>query len=171
MKKIYLILVLGFICTIQRAEAQKTAYVDTNYILDMIPSYSAAQRQLNSMSKLYQKELEDVLLEISTMKDDLRTELPLLSSEMQVRRQDIILTKEKEYRALQKKYFGPKGDLFLKRKALVEPIQEEIFKVISELGSRGGYAIISDKAGDSKILYADPRFDLSDKVLEKLGYK
>lgn len=164
---------LLFIITIASfgANAQKYAYVDSDYILNMIPSYDAAQRQLNTISERYKVELEAIYSEVEVMREELQLELPLLSDEMRIRREDVILTKEKEYQKLQKKYFGRSGDLSIKRKALIEPIQEEIFKALKEIAFKGGYAIIFDKAGDSNMLFVDPRFDLSNRVLENLGYK
>ena len=37
--------------------AQKMAFIDTEYIMDNIPAYKAAQNQLDQLSSQYQKEL------------------------------------------------------------------------------------------------------------------
>ena len=63
------------------------------------------------------------------------------------------------------------GDLFKKREELVKPVQDEILKAIKEIALEGTYAVIFDTAAGGNILFANPRFDLSDQVLEKLGYK
>ncbi len=81
------------------------------------------------------------------------------------------MAKEKEMKDLQNKYFGMDGDLFKKREELVKPIQDEILKAIKEIALDGSYAVIFDTAGGGNILFANPKYDLSDEVLEKLGYK
>ena len=161
------ILLLGITSTY----AQKFAYVDTEYILENIPSYKAAQEQLDQLSAQYQKELESMHAEVEQMYKDFQSESVLLSDEMKRKREDVIITKEKEYKELQRKYFGREGDLFKKRQGLIKPIQDDVFNAIQEISTQGGYAVIFDKANGITLIYTNPKFDLSDQVLEKLGYK
>jgi outer membrane protein len=151
--------------------SQKYAFVDTEYILGNIPAYKAAQDQLDQLSNQYQKELESIQAELEQMYNDFRAESVLLSDDMKRKREDVIVTKEKEYRTLQQKYFGVDGELFKKRQGLVKPIQDDIYNTIKELATAGSYAVIFDKSGSLTMLFADPKYNLSDQVLEKLGYK
>ena len=170
MKKLIIItgiLLFGFASTF----AQKFAYVDTEYILNNIPSYKAAQEQLDQLSAQYQKELESMHAELEQMYKDYQSESVLLSDEMKKKREDVIITKEKEYKELQRKYFGQEGDLFKKRQGLVKPIQDDVFNAIQAISTEGSYAVIFDKANGVTLIYANPKFDLSDQVLAKLGYK
>jgi outer membrane protein len=79
--------------------------------------------------------------------------------------------KDREIKALQKRFFGPGGELFQKRQELIKPIQDEVYAVIKDIAESGNYAIIFDTASGSNILFTDPKYDKSDEVLEKLGYK
>lgn len=170
MKKLLLILavVLGVAVT---GNAQKMAFIDTEYIMDNIPAYKAAQSQLDQLSSQYQKELESIHAEIEQMYKDFQAESVLLSEDMKRKREDVIITKEKDYKILQKKYFGPNGDLFKKRQGLVKPIQDDVFTAVQEISNDGGYSIVFDKAGGTTLFFTNPKFDLSDQVLQKLGYK
>ena len=151
--------------------AQKFGYIDSGYILENIPSFRAAQEQMNQLSAQYQKELESMHAEIEQMYQDFQAESVLLSEDMKRKREDVIISKEKDYKQLQRKYFGPEGDLYQKRQALVKPIQDDIFAAVQELSNEGSYAVIFDKAGGTTLFYTNPRYDLSDQVLQKLGYK
>ena len=151
--------------------AQKYAYVDTEYILENIPAFNAAQEQLNQLSQQYQKELEAMHSEIEQMYKDFQAESVLLSEDMKRKREDVIISKEKDYKQLQRKYFGPSGDLFQKRQALVKPIQDDIFNAVQEIANEGSYAVIFDKSAGTTLFYTNPQYDLSDQVLQKLGYK
>jgi len=165
-------LTLGMVALMTGAVfAQKFAFIDSDYILQNIPSFNAAQEQLNQLSKQYQKELETMYADIEKMYQDFQSESVLLSEDMKRKREDVIITKEKEYKELQRKYFGPNGDLFQKRQGLVKPIQDDIFAAVEEIANEGAYAVIFDKAGGTALFVTNPKFDLSDQVLQKLGYK
>ena len=151
--------------------AQKFAFIDSEYIMENIPAFTAAQEQLNQLSSQYQKELESMHTEVEQMYNDFQSESVLLSEDMKRKREDVIITKEKEYKQLQRKYFGPNGDLFQKRQALIKPIQDDIFTAVQEIANDGSYAVIFDKAGGTTLFFTNPRYDLSDQVLQKLGYK
>ena len=170
MKKLLLIITIALLSSFT-SWAQKYAFIDTEYILDNIPSYHAAQEELDLTSQKYQKELEGMRNELEKMYQDFQAEKVLLSEDMRRKREDVIISSEKEYKQLQQKYFGPDGDLFKKRQSLIKPIQDDIFNALSEIGESGGYAVIFDKASGTALIFTNPRYDLSDQVLEKLGYK
>lgn len=151
--------------------AQKFGFIDSGYILENIPSFRAAQEQLNQLSEQYQKELESMHAEIEQMYKDYQAESVLLSEDMKRKREDVIISKEKDYKQLQRKYFGPEGDLFQKRQGLVKPIQDDVFTAVQEIANEGSYAVIFDKADGTTLFFTNPRYDLSDQVLQKLGYK
>ena len=123
--------------------------------------------ELNRVSKEISTEYE----EIEKMYKTYQSERVLLTDEMRSKREEEIMAKELEVKELQRKYFGQEGDLYKKREELVKPIQDALYKALKELSAEGGYAVIFDSASGASILYSNPRYDLSDEVLKKLGYK
>jgi outer membrane protein len=170
MKRIYVMLA-GLFLTFGLAVAQKYAFVDTDYILNNIPSYKAAQEQLNKISDGWQKEVEAKYAEIDKMYKDYQAERVLLAEDMRKQREDLIVTKEKEAKDLQKNYFGQDGALFKKRQELIQPIQDDIYRAIKDIATENGYAAIFDTSNGPSLIYTNPRYDISDEVLQKLGYK
>ncbi len=170
MKKFIFIGIFTLLC-ISSSFAQKYAYVDTDYILGKLPAYVAAQEQLDKMSEKYQKELETLHNELDQIYKDFQAEVVLLSNDLKRKREEQIVNKEKEYKKLQRQYFGPEGDLAKKKESLIKPIQDEVFSAIQAIAEQGAYSIIFDKAGSMTMIYTNPKFDLSDQVLQKLGYK
>jgi outer membrane protein len=163
---------LGFlILTSAIATAQKYAFVDSEYIKKNIPKFTTAQEQLDKLSKQWEKEVADGYAIVEQMYKSYQSESVLLSQDMKTKREEAIVAKEKEMKDLQNKYFGMEGELFKKREELVKPIQDEILKAIKEIAVDGSYAVIFDTAAGGNILFANPKFDISDQVLEKLGYK
>jgi outer membrane protein len=169
MKKIWvLLLALGLMST--SAYAQKFGYVDTKYILQNIPDYDQAQTHLNDLSAKWQKEIEEKYGEIDRLYEAYKMEKILLTDQMKEAREQEILRKEKEAKELQQKRFGPQGDLFNKRLELIKPIQDQIYNAIQALAERGNYAVIFDRSSELRMIFADPKYDLSDRILDDLGY-
>ena len=84
--------------------------------------------------------------------------------------QDSIMQKEKEASDLKKKYFGAEGELYKKREALMGPIQEEIYNAVKEISNLRGYSLVLDRASNNGIIFGSPKIDISNEVLQKLGY-
>lgn len=169
MKRIFLsvIFMAGFAGFLS---AQKYALVDMEYIMKNIPAYETANEQLNMVSKKWQKEVEAQLQEVQTMYKNYQTELVFLSEEMKVQREEEIVAKEKAANELKRKYFGQDGELFKKRESLIKPIQDEIYTAIQEIAKEKGYDMVLDKTTTISLIYSVPKLDISDMVLEKLGY-
>lgn len=166
------IIIIGiFILSTAIAAGQKYAFVDSEYIRKNIQAFTTAQEQLDKLSEQWEKEVADGYAVVEQMYKSYQNEAPLLSQEMKTKREEAIINKEKEMKELQNKYFGMEGDLFKKREELVKPIQDEILKAIKTIAAEGSYAAIFDAASGGNILFANPKFDISDQVLEKLGYK
>jgi len=151
--------------------AQKFAYIDSEYILSNIPDYQEAKKQLDALSDQWQKQIEKKYEEIDKMYKDYQAEEILLTDKMKNKRREEILKKEEEAKEYKKEKFGVDGELFKKRKELIKPIQEKIYKAVQETANVGRYAIIFDKAGEATMVYTNPKYDKSDDILRRMGYK
>ena len=150
--------------------AQKNAYVDTEYILSKIPAYENAQTKLDALSEDWKKDIESKYKEVEQKYKEYQTEIALLSAEMKKQREDEIIRLENEANQLKDQYFGNEGELYNKRQELVKPIQDEVYNAIKEIATEGNYGFIFDKSADMSLIYTDPKFDISDDILKKLGY-
>jgi outer membrane protein len=168
MKKILLILAIYSLAT--TTQAQKFAYVDTDYILNKIPEFKQAQDKLDDFSTDWQKEIEGRYEDVEQMYRAYQQEQVLLTDEMKTKREEAIITKENDAKNLQQKYFGPKGDLYIKRQELIRPIQDKIQDAIQQLAANNKYQVIFDNSSDLIMLYKNNNLDKSDKVLELMGY-
>ena len=162
---------LAMVLCASAASAQKYAYVNTQDILDNIPDYKAAQQQLDQLSNQWQKEIEDKYAIIDKLYKAYQAEQILLTEEMKKKRQDEIMSKEKDVKDLQKQRFGYEGDLFKKKQELIKPIQDKVYNAVKKLATDQSYAVIFDKSSDLTMLYANPKYDKSDDILQLLGYK
>ena len=165
------VLTLGLILMMATTSfAQKYGFVDSDYVSNNIPAFNTAQDQLDKLSQKWEQEIADGYEQVEQLYKTYQNEAALLSQDMKAKREEEIIKKEQEMKALQDKYFGVDGELYKKREELVKPIQDEILKAIKEIAVEGNYTAIFDSASGGNILYANPKNDLSDQVLEKLGY-
>lgn len=165
-----LLLVGIFVLSFTAMQAQRFALVDIEYILQQIPTYESATEQLNQSSKQWEKEIEALTTEAQTLYKNYQTEMVFLSDEMKVKREEVIIAKEKEAMDLKKKYFGAEGELFKKKESLLKPIQDEIYNAVKEISENKNIQLILDRASGNNIIFASPTIDISDEVLQRMGY-
>lgn len=152
------------------AKAQKFVFVDTDYILKNLPSFEAANEQLNEMSKKYEAEIKSKMQEVEQLYEAYRTESVFLTAEMKIKKENEIIEKENAMKKLQQAYFGQGGELFKQRETLVKPIQDQVFNAISSLAKEKNYSVVFDKASNFGVMYNDASLDVSDQILSRLGY-
>lgn len=148
---------------------QKYAYIDSEYILGNMPDYVEAQAELDRLAAQWQREIESKFKSIDSMYKKFQVEAITLPEKMKKSREEAIIAAEKEAKDLQKRRFGKDGDLFKKREELVKPIQDKVFTAINNYAKDKGYAFIFDVAGAMTIVYADPKWDINDAIMQKLG--
>jgi outer membrane protein len=168
---IRLVFVMAFLILGNGLFAQKFAYVDSKYILSHMAEYVAAQKQINELSSEWQAQVEQKYTAIEQLEKSFQAEKILLTEEMKKKREADITERREEAKQYQKSKFGVDGDLFKKREELVAPIQEQIFQAIEDIASQSQYMVVFDKANHSNLLYTNPKHDISDKVLKKMGLK
>ncbi|MEM7102123.1 MAG: OmpH family outer membrane protein [Bacteroidota bacterium] len=168
MKQFFLILSL-VVLTGLSAHAQRFAFVDVDRILNTDPEYATAQAQLDQLAAKWKQEISAEYTKIDDMYRKYQAEQVLLSETVRQQREDEIVNKEKEVRELQKKRFGPEGDLFKQRQELVQPIQERVYNAIQGYAEDRGFDFIFNRGSGAELLYANPEMDRTDDILKRLG--
>ena len=169
MKKSLLILFTLFAVSIT-ANAQKFALIDMEYILENIPAYERANEQLEQASRQWQSEVEKISEEAKTLYKNYQSQIASLSETQRGKKEEEIVAKEKSAAELRRKYFGPEGELAKMRDKLITPIQDDIYEAVKAISQQHGYDMVIDRASATGIIFANPRIDISDEILRKLGY-
>lgn len=170
MKKLVLLVACSLMLT-AFVHAQKYAVIDTKYILDKMPEYKSAQKQLDDFASLWQKDIDNMQRDLDKMYRDFEAEQVMLSEELKKKREDQLFLKEKAVRDLQRQRFGFEGDLFKKRQELIKPIQDKVYNAVQKLAVQRGYDFILDKSEGITVIFADPKLEKSDDILKELGVK
>jgi outer membrane protein len=169
MKRLILSTIVA-LATFAAASAQKFAMVDMDYILKNVPAYERANEQLNQVSKKWEGEIDAILKDVESAYKKYQSEAVFLSDAQKTKTEEEIMKKEKEASDLKRKYFGSEGELFKKRQSLMAPIQDEIYTAVKDICDQHGYQLVLDRASGGSIIYASPKIDISNEVLQRLGY-
>ncbi|MBK7037476.1 MAG: OmpH family outer membrane protein [Bacteroidetes bacterium] len=165
-----LIIAMVIIATALTADAQRFAYVNTDYILKNIPEYKAAQDQIDKITTEWRAEVDKKQKEIDDLYRNFQNEQYLLTEEQKKTKVGEIEAKEKAIKDYQKTKFGYEGELFQKRQELVKPIQDKVYEAIEKYAKERGFDFIFDKSSSTTLLYANAENDKSDDIIKKLGY-
>ena len=172
MKKIKTTLFFTFLFwAAQNVQAQKIAVIDINAVLQELPEYLSAQDQLDAIAATWNQEIAAEYDKIKSLYNKYQAEQVLLSDEVKQQREDEIMQKEKIVRELQKRKFGAEGELFLKRREIINPIQEKVFAAIEDFALDRGYDLVLDKAGSAGVLFVGEDFDKTDLIKRRLGIR
>ena len=166
-KIIKLLLTLLFIPTL--SEAQKFGYVNSEFILKNMKEYSEAMNDIDLLSKAWEKEISDMYIEMEKKEISLKNEEILLTKDMYNERRGLLDKEWVSIREYQQKVFGFDGLYFLKKKELIEPIQDIIFESVEKIAKKNRLQIVFDKSSEPILLYTNPIHDYTDYVLEDLG--
>ena len=164
------ILLLFFFTIISiNSYSQKFGYVNSEFILNSMPEYKEALSEIENLSKAWEKEVSEMYIDVEKKEVILKNEEILLTKEMYEEKRIELDEEWNEVRSYQQKVFGFEGLYFLKKKELIQPIQDILFESIERVAKKNRLHIIFDKSSEPVLLYTNPIHDYTDYVLEDLG--
>ena len=166
---IRIILLLFFTIISINSYSQKFGYVNSEFILNSMPEYKEALSEIENLSKAWEKEVSEMYIDVEKKEVILKNEEILLTKEMYEEKRIELDEEWKEVRSYQQKVFGFEGLYFLKKKELIQPIQDILFESIERVAKKNRLQIIFDKSSEPVLLYTNPIHDYTDYVLEDLG--
>ena len=157
---------------LQAQEGVGYALIDMQYLMQNIPAYKSANERIEASTKAWTNEIQ----KLDTQAKDLFTEYQktkaTLSEADRAVKEKAIVAVEEQAQELQKKYFGPTGEMAQLQENLIKPIQDKIYQAVKLISEARGYLIVFDRASArGTIIYADPIADISNDVLAVLGVK
>ena len=152
------------------SNAQKFALIDMEYILKNIPAYEMANEQLKQVSEKWEKEVSAQAEKVEALYKEYQANSIFYTDDQKKAKEEAILEEDKKTQELKRNYFGPEGELFKKREALMKPIQDDIYNAVKSIADTKGYQMVMDRASAASVIFASPRIDIGNEVLSKLGY-
>ena len=163
------VVALSMTATIATASAQqRIGYIDSQVLRQQLPEFQDIQRQLEQLQQTFQQEAIDKESKLKAMQEAF-TKQELLMSE--ARKAEMQQEMEAQFLQLQQftqDKLGPEGELFRKHLELSSPVYKEINDVLKTIAEEESYDLILDAAVGGVIVFADPEYDLTDKLLARL---
>jgi len=169
MKKSLFLTVLILFLFSQSISAQlKVGYIDSDYIIKQLPDAQDIKKRLNQFVLEWKEELKKLETDYKRALKDFEERKLIMSEEKIKLTQKELDTKQNKILNYREKKFGVKGDLFKKQEELMKPIQNRIFTAIKEIAEDDKYDFIFDRSGDMMFVYAKEKYDLTNRVLDKI---
>ena len=148
---------------------QQIGFVDTDRILEKMPEYEGIEQRLSLLSDAWQEELDRMEQELESLEAEYEAREILYTEEVRQDRLQEIESLRREREAFLEDKFGPDGEYFLQQKELLEPLQRQVFEAVRQVAREEGYDFIFDRESDIRFLYAEPEWNVTERVIEVLG--
>jgi outer membrane protein len=172
-KRIILFALIVFSTTLfaqtNQAPVQKIGYVDSEVILAQYPEAIKAKSDLDGLVAKWKKDVDSMSTELQKSYADYQKQAKTVKEDaLQKMQQSIVEKEQKVQQYRDQKFSQPNGEYFVKQDQMMKPVKAKIFKAIEEISKEESMNFIFDKAGEVVLLQADPQFDITYKVLDRL---
>ncbi len=166
-----ILLTLGFMfAESPRDQSLKIGYVDSSTILGLLPDAQAAQAKLDTLVQDWSDTLKQMSTEYQTDVNDYTRQAAMLTERAKQEQQEQINNLLQKMQAYRQKTIGQGGILDQTRERMMKPIRQRVYKAIAVVARREGMQLVLDKNEQIPVvLYADPFYDITYKVLDVLS--
>lgn len=166
----FIIISLFFIFTISNAQrGLKIGYVDMDYILENVPEYRQASQMLDQKIQEWKSEIALQQTKIDNLKEQLDNERPLLTPELIEEKEEEINYLQEQLFSYQNQKFGASGEFIVQKRQLIQPIEDQVFNALQEIGKARDYDFIFENSSEALLLFSAKRHDISDRVLQLIN--
>ncbi len=171
MKKFLTLILLSFVLIQAQAQRSKLriAYVDMEMILDSMPEYQQALKELDLRVSQWKTKLDRMQRDIDRLKKELEAEKLMLTEDLVKEKEEVIAFKQKQMEKFQMEKFGPQGDLVIQKLMIVKPVQDKVYAAVKKLVDTRHYDIVFDKSNENAgLIHVNPKMDITPQVLRIL---
>jgi outer membrane protein len=166
MKKLIILSALFFVYPI--FAQVKIGYINSEAIMKQLPEAQDAQRKLDNLVQEWQAELRKLESEWKQKYDAYDRDKLIMSDQTRAEKEKELVDLENRIMQYREQKFGQNGELFQKQEEFMKPIQNKIFNALEKIAKDEGYDFVFDKSGEILLLYANEKYDLTNKVLQAL---
>lgn len=167
-KNLFFVLIIFFTANVFAQVPVKVGIVDSEVILAALPDYKTAQEKLNEIIKGWQSVLDSLTTDYQMRLESYRKQEAMMTEDNKMKAQQELIKMEQDILGYRQKRFGQQGDIVIKQEELLAPIKKKIINMIEKVAKEEKITLVLDKAGDVVVLFSDPSYDITFKVLDRL---
>ena len=148
---------------------QKIGYVDSQIILNQLPEAIKAQGDINALQNKWLGHADSLTKQLQTDYAAYQKKAKTMSQDKQLEEQQKLLKQQQAIDNFKKEKFSqPNGEFYVQSDSIWEPIKAKVYKAIAVIGKQEKMNFVLDKSSNGAVLYADPKYDITYKVLDYL---
>lgn len=164
MKSILIIFLLSTSITL----AQRVAFMSSEIIRARFPEGKRAEQRIQSSVEQWNREMENFQIKIDNIELEIKQN-KLIWTDQELKDKNAQLSMiVREKNSFAKRHFETGGEYDKLVKTVWAPIEDKIFAATSEVAAEQGFDFVFDKSLQP-IPYANYKYDLTLKIMEKLG--
>jgi len=167
-KAVFLFLLLSMVAMAPANAELSIVFVNSEQILQSYTAVTSVVQTFNRDVAGWNEEATRQKNEIEELQRSLENQSLMLSDERRQEKEMEYQRKLNEYEQFVQSVWGPGGLVEQRNEDLLRPIISEVQAQLAKLAQEEGYDYIFD-AADNNILFADPDYDITEKVIEILN--
>jgi outer membrane protein len=148
----------------------KIGYVNSVIILNQLPEAQAAQRKLDALMKSWSDTVDQMSQDYQKKVDDYTKQSTMMTDQAKQQAQQDLSSLQQQILAYRQGKVAQGGEYDQARERLMKPIRDRVVSIIGQVAKEQKMQYVIDRREDlAVILYAEPSFDLTYKVLDILN--
>ncbi len=163
------IIISSTILFAQKEQNLRIGYVDSQVILNQLPEAIKAQGDLDALTNKWSSELDTLTARYQRHLSDYQNQVNTMPEQKKVSEEKKLVNEQQQILNFRKDKFAQgTGEIYKKQDEIFGPVKKKIYKAIQDVAKEEKMQFVFDKSGDVVLLYADNKFDITYKVLDKL---
>ena len=167
MRRLLVAVLLALACTGAAAQ-MKIGHINSETIMQTLPEAIDAQKSIDALVAGWEADLQKMQADWKKKYDDFDKRKLILTDQVRADQERELRELDQSITEFRNKKFGQNGELFQKQNEIMKPIQNKMFHVLEEVAKDDGYDYIFDRSGEILVLYANDKYDLTQRVLQRM---
>jgi outer membrane protein len=150
------------------AAQMKIGHINSETIMQTLPEAIDAQKSIDALVAGWEADLQKMQADWKKKFDDFDRRKLILTDQVRADQERELRELDQSITDFRNKKFGQNGELFQKQNEVMKPIQNKMFHVLEEIAKDDGYDYIFDRSGEILVLYANDKYDLTQRVLQRM---
>ncbi|GBD06243.1 hypothetical protein HRbin21_00027 [bacterium HR21] len=146
----------------------RVGFISSEEIRKRFPEAQQAEQRLRSLADDWQRTLEEMGTQITRLEEEIRKHRLIWTDEERRQKETELERLRQQREAFFRACFAPGGRYDSAAAAIYRPVEAKIYAAVQDVALAEGYDFVWDKSRHP-LVFANPRFDLTVKVLKRLG--